>query len=245
MVRSQTRRPPAVALAAGVALLALVWVAGPRGQPPLYDSTLGPAEPYRYCQPPQGFRSKTPLRIDRTVSVANGVSPALAEVTQEQPPQAQLLAPANALAVPPGATFLHVTVECAPPPAVLPLDGGLDGNVYAFTVAAGAGVAEVRPGQQVTVVLRGPAGVPSPILERFAAGQWMKLDTQPLGNTSPDSYAANVTGLGDIALVVLNSVVPAADGGTHTGLIVVLVIVAVALFAAGAVLSLRGRSGGG
>jgi hypothetical protein len=69
----------------------------------------------------------------------------------------------------------------------------------------------------------------------------MKLDTQPLGNASPDSYAANVTALGDMALVVTDAVVQ-VDGPDHTLMIVALVVVAAVLVAAGAVLTLRGRS---
>jgi hypothetical protein len=230
-------------LAAGAVLLALVWLAGPASQPPLYD-TLGPGEAYRYCQPPPGFApQKPPSTVDHNVPVVNGQSPPIAGSTGEQPPQAELLAPANVFVVPPGAVTLRVAILCAPPPRVLPPDGRLDGNVYQFTVSADGTPLGIRPGQQVTLVLRGPAGAPNPVMERFAHGQWMRLDTQPLGNTSPDSYAANVTALGDMALVVADAVVP-VHGSNHTLTIVVLVVVAGALVAAGAALTLRGRSRG-
>ncbi len=240
MLRSVTPRRSAAVLATGAVLLALAWLAGPASQPPLYDS-IGPGEAYRYCQPPPGFaQKKPPATVDHNVRVVNGQSPTIADSTEEQPPQAELLAPANAFAVPPGVVTIRVAILCAPPPRLLPLDGRLDGNVYSFIVSANGTPLAVRPGQQVTEVLRGPAGAPRPVMERFADGQWIRLDTQPLGNTSPDSYAANVTALGDMALVVANAVVPVVTPD-HTLQYVALAVTAVALFAAGTVLALRAR----
>jgi hypothetical protein len=60
-----------------------------------------------------------------------------------------------------------------------------------------------------------------------------------VGNTAADTYAASVTELGDIALVVSNTVVPVGDD--HTVLIVALTAFAVALVAAGAFFTLRRR----
>jgi hypothetical protein len=228
-------------LAAGAVLLAAVWLAGPAGQPPLYDS-VGPGEPYRYCQPPPGFTSQKPAsQVDHNVAVLNGQSPPIADGTAELPPQAQLLAPANAFMIPPATVTIRIVISCAPPPALLPPDGRLDGNVYMFLVSASGTPVNIRPGQSVTVVLRGPAGAPNPVMERFADGQWMKLQTQTLGN-APDSYAANVTALGQIALVIPNTVVPVEPTTDHTGLVLALSVVAIAVFAAGTVLALRGRS---
>ncbi|MEA2618608.1 MAG: hypothetical protein QOE72_4391 [Chloroflexota bacterium] len=242
MLRSASPRRPAAVLAAGAALLGLVWLAGPASQPPLYDGPVV-AEPYRYCQPPPGFApQQPPSTVDHNVRVVNGQSPPIADSTAEQPPQAELLAPANVFVVPPGAVTIRVAMLCAPPPRVLPPDGRLDGNVYRFTVSAGGTPLGIRPGQQVTVVLRGPAGAPNPVMERFANGQWMKLDTQPLGNASPDSYAANVTALGDMALVVVDAVVP-VEGSDRTPMVAALAVVAVALVAAAALLTLRRSSG--
>jgi hypothetical protein len=232
-----------VVLVAGAVLLAVLWLIGPRSQPPLYD-TIGPGEPYRYCQPPPGFGpGKAPSQRDDSLPVPTGQSPPITPSTDEMPPQAELLAPEGAFAVPPGTATIRVAIQCAPPPSVLPPDGRLDGNVYTFTVAAAGTQLSLRPGQRITVVLRGPAGAPNPVMERFQAGQWMRLDTGQLGNTAPDTYAANVTELGDIALVVSNTVVPVGDD--HTTLLIVLTAVAVALAAAGAVFTLRRRPGGG
>ena len=232
------------ALVAGAGLLALAWGVAPRSAPPIYDSGPILAEPYRYCQPQPGMTSgRPPGSVDHVLPVTGGQSPAMAETTDEQPSQAQLLAPQNAFAVPPGTTSLHVTIRCADPPAVPPVGGHLDGNVYSLVVAAGATPLAIRPGQQVTVVLRGPAGVPGVTLELFTGGAWTRLDTQPLGNTAPDSYAANVGQIGDFALVA--APLPAnPGGGSDTGLIAVLAIVAVLAVAGVAVALLRRRSGG-
>jgi hypothetical protein len=228
-------------LAAGAALLALAWSLAPPSTPPLYDGGPIIAEPYRYCQPPAGLSGgKTPGSIDQALPVQGGQSPAMAETTDEQPSQAQLLAPQGAFAVPPGTTSLHVTIRCVPPPPVPLLGGNLDGNVYSIVVAAGATPLPIRPGQQVTMVLRGPAGVPNVTLELYSGGAWTRLDTQPLGNTAPDSYAANVSQLGDFALVAAPT--PGSAGGGSGGGVAVVVIVAVVVAAGGTLLLLRSRS---
>ena len=228
MARSQwwRRLPPVVA--AGVTLLAL---------------SSGP-EPYRYCQPPPGHTSAPPpARVDHNLRVVNGQSPPVEDSTGESPPQARLFAPLGAFAVPPGAITIRVVIECAPPPSMLPPDGALDGNVYSIAVTAGGAPLSLRPGQQATVVLRGPAGTPSAVLERFDSGLWTKLQTTRATDV-PDTYSAAVGELASVALVVSNATVPLATGDDHTGLLLGVVGVALAIFAAGALVVMRGRAGG-
>jgi hypothetical protein len=235
-------RRAAATLAAGAALLALAWCAGPRSAPPLYDGGPIIAEQYRYLHPPPGFtNTKPPGTIDVTLSLEGGQSPAIAETTDEQPAQAQLLAAQGAFTVPPGATGVRVTIAAVGPPRVAPTDGSIAGNVYRFAVTAvpGATPLPFRAGQQVTVVLRGPAGVANPTIEVWDGARWNRADTTPLGSSSPDSYAANLTMLGDMALVP-PTVAPAASGG-GAGLIVAAAVVAVVLVAAAAVLVRRRR----
>jgi len=236
-------RPRATAaLAAGVAALALVWILGPGSAPPLYDTGPIVAEHYRYLHAPAGFTvTKPPGTIDATLKLEGGQSPAMAETTDEQPAQAQILAAQGSFVVPPGTTAVHVLIHPVDPPPVKPPGGSLDGNVYTFTVAAlprGTPMT-LRSGQQVTVVLRGPAGVAGPVLNVWNGTAWTALDTTPLGNTAPDSYAANVSGLGDIALVAAPPVPHSDGGGGSTGIIVAVVIVAVVLAGAASVLVLR------
>ena len=244
MAGSQRRRRPPAVLAAGAALLAVVWLVGPRSQPPLYDS-LGP-EPYRYCQPPPGqATARPPARVDHNLRVVNGQSPPIDDSTGELPPQAQLFASLGAFALPAGTVTIRVVIECAPPPSVLPLDGPLDGNVYSFTVSAGGTPLSLRPGHQAMVVLRGPAGTPQAVLERFESGQWMRLQTRQAGAGGVDTYTAMLGDLANVALVVTSTTVPVATGDDHTGLILAALGAAVAIFAAGALVVMRGRAGSG
>jgi hypothetical protein len=232
----------AAVLAAGVALLGLAGGLGPRSAPPLYDSGPIIAEHYRYLHPPPGFTAtKPPGVIDVTLALEGGQSPAMAESTEENPAQAQLLVAQGAFTVPPGATKVHVTITPVDPPSAAPQGGVLDGNVYRFAVTAlpSGSPMPLKSGQQVTVVLRGPAGVGTPVLDLWDGTTWAKLDTTPLGANSPDSYAANVTALGDIALVAPPTT--SNGGGGNAGVVVAGVIVAAVLVAAAIVLVLRRR----
>jgi hypothetical protein len=237
-------RRAAATLAAGAALIALAWCLGPRSAPPLYDGGPIIAEHYRYLHPPAGFiNTKPPGTIDVTLTLEAGQSPAIAETTDEQPAQAQLLAAQGAFTVPPGATGVRVVVRPVEPPAVAPAAGSIAGNVYRFAVTAvpGGTPMPLRTGQQITVVLRGPAGVVNPTLEVWDGARWNGAETTPLGSSSPDTYAANLTMLGDMALVT-PPVAPAANGGgSGAGLIIAAVVVAVVLVSAAAVLVLRRR----
>ncbi len=235
----------AAVLATGATLLGLAWGLGPRSAPPLYDSGPIIAENYRYLHTPAGFKgTPPPASIDVTLNLLQGQSPPMAETTSELPAQAQLLAAQNAFAVPPGVIAVHVVIRAVEPPPTAPPDGALDGNVYEFLVTAPAGTTPLplKPSQQVTVVLRGPAGVQGAELELWdgTAMAWKKLDTQPLGGTSPDSYAANVSELGDIALVAPPQT--AGDSGGSGGIIVAVVVIAIVVAAAAVVLVLRRRT---
>ena len=237
-------RRAAATLAAGVTLLALAWGLGPHAAPPLYDGGPIIAEHYRYLHPSPGFTvTKPPSTIDVTLKLEGGQSPGMAETTDENPAQAQLLAAQNTFTLPPGTTAVHVTITPVDPPAVAPQGYELDGNVYRFSVTAvpGGAAPAFRPGQQVTVVLRGPAGVAGPVLEVWDGTAWSKLDTTPLGNTAPDSYAANVGALGDIALVAPPASSNGGGGGGSAGIIVAAVIVAAVMIGAATVLALRRR----
>ena len=200
-------------------------------------------EPYRYCFPPSGVQqTKAPTSVDHTLELEDGGNPAMDETTDEQFAQAQLLAAKNSFVVPAGATQVRVQIRCVAPPAVAPLGGRLDGNVYHFAVSAGTVPLSVRPGQVVTLLLRGPAGAPNPVLEIFSKGGWRRLDTQPLGMTSPDAYATNATSLGDLALVVAQPADLGGGGSRPTGLLAGAVAACVVVAGAAGVLVLRRRS---
>jgi hypothetical protein len=203
----------------------------------MYEGLPGPAEPYRYLHPPPGLGSTPrPSSGHVTAPLRDGQSPALSPATTEMPPQAQLLAAQGAFVVPPGVTAVEATIAPVDPPPVAPIGGEVAGNVYDIEVTASGLPLAVRPGRAVTVVLRGPAGFGRPAIERFAAGAWTRLDTQPLGALAGDSYAADATGLGTVALVAAPG--PSPGGGGGDAFIVILAAGAV-LLCGGTLIALR------
>ncbi|HEV7465327.1 MAG TPA: hypothetical protein VGP96_03440 [Candidatus Dormibacteraeota bacterium] len=227
----------AAALGVGAALLALTWRASPLPFPPMYEGLPGPAEPYRYLHPPPGLGSTPrPSTAHLTAPLKNGQSPALSPATAEMPPQAQLLAAQDAFVVPPGVTAVEATIAPVDPPPVAPIGGQVAGTVYDIEVTATGMPVAVRPGRTVTVVLRGPAGFGRPTIERFAAGAWSRLETQPLGALAGDSYAADTTGLGEFALVAAPGTSPGGGGGDA---FVVILAAGAVLLTGGTLLALR------
>jgi hypothetical protein len=184
---------------AGLAVMAIAQFAAPLGSPPLYDGVVV-QEPYRYLAPTQG-QAGSPTSYHASPAVQGTTSPQLVAATTESPPQAQLIAPPGALVLPAGTTALDVSVGAVTAPAP-PSVGPIAGNVYRFAVAdqAGAAVA-INPGMLPTLVLRAPDGIVAATIERFAGGAWQELATQPSGQ--PGIFLANVTSLGDFALIAL------------------------------------------
>jgi hypothetical protein len=202
----------------------------------MYEGLPGPAEPYRYLHPPPGLGSTPrPSSAHLTMPLRGGQSPALSPATAEMPPQAQLLAAQGAFVVPPGATAVEAAIVPVDPPPAAPIGGQVAGNVHRIEVTAAGTPLTVRPGRTVTVVLRGPAGFGRPTIERFAAGAWSRLDTQPLGALAGDSYAADATGLGEFALVAA----PASSPGGGGDAFVVILAAGAVLLAGGTLLALR------
>jgi hypothetical protein len=219
-------------------LLAVAWRVSPLPSPPMYEGLTTPAQPYVYLHPSPGLGSPNPPSSARvSVPPRRGQSPPLDPATTEMPPQAQLLAAQDSFALPPGTTAVVATVDAVDPPPVAPIGGDIQGNVYRVRVTAGDTELSVRPHHTVTVVLRGPAGIPSPTIERFAAGTWTRLQTIGLGTISGDSYTADTGGLGDFALVGRAAPPPGAGGDPF---LVVLAVSAVVL-TVGTLLTLRGR----
>lgn len=241
MSGSGRRRRPAGSLVAGALLLALAWASGSHARPALRDASTT-AGSYGYCQTPSGTGATPASQVDHNIVVLNGMSPAIDDRTAETPPQAELHAPVGAFTLRPGTVAIRVVISCAPPPGVLPADGPLDGNVYRFNVSAQGVPLGLGSGQTATVVLRGPEGAFNPVMERFEAGLWTRLDTRPVGGGAPAGKTATVSELGDIGLVATTSTVPLQTSGDHTALIIAVTVLAVILFAAGAMFTMRGRT---
>jgi hypothetical protein len=201
----------------------------------MYEGLTAPAEAYRYLHPPPGLESKPPTSARESVPPRQGESPPLDPMTTEMPPQAQLNAAQDTFALPPGTTAVVATVDPVDPPSTPPVGGDIQGNVYRIRVSVNGTELPVRPRHSVTVVLRGPAGIPGPTIERYAAGTWTKLTTLGLGSLSGDSYTADTDALGDFALVGRAAPPPGAGGDPF---LVVLVIAAVVL-TVGTLIALR------
>ncbi|HEX3604626.1 MAG TPA: hypothetical protein VH134_01800 [Candidatus Dormibacteraeota bacterium] len=220
-------------LAAGALLIGGIWLVAPGAAPPLYDGLEAPAEPYRHLAAAPEFAGvRPPSSVQQRVPVSIGPGLRGAVMTDEVPPQAQLIFAPDTFAVPPATAAVDVSITPVPPPAVA-AHGRLDGNVYRLTVTAGASALAIGAGRHATVVLRGPAGVAGPHVELFTGRRWTALETTALSLTAPDVYAANTGALGDVALVVPPST-PRTGGGSPT------VPIAVAALGAATLLGLGG-----
>lgn len=236
-------------LLAGAALVAAAWVVTRPPSPPLYDGIIGPAEPYRYLNPPPGATTHgQPSSASTTVAVSSSGSAAGFLNTSEQPPQVQFLVGEGALVVPAGSTSVTLTVTPVEPPIPLPAaDGRFDGNAYEVTATADKpGTVTVRPGgTPPTIVMRGPPGSNSAVVYRHVeGGSWQPLHTVPIGGQAPDIQAANTDQLGWFALVLSStssSSTSTGGSGGSSGFPVVAVVIplVVLLVLAGVIVSIR------
>lgn len=188
-------RLASVAIIAGTVVAIVAQRGAPIAGPPLYDGVVVVA-PYAWLSPPHGLHSGA--KSDReTFPVSNG---GFGAQTQEQPPQAQVSLDFGSLLMPAGTKSVIVTIRPVPPPSVAPSDGIVAGNVYRIEASNQAGEAvQVRPGSQITVILRGPTSLLAAYVELFAGGTWTSEDTDPVG--VPDMYTTLVGSFGDFALV--------------------------------------------
>lgn len=178
-------------------LLAAAWLVTPGLKVPIYDGIGAPDEPYRFIDPPAGYRRTTPPTIARgELSVSNGKSAESTINSAESGPQVSLFFPGGALRPTSGSG--PVTVTAAPVRAPAPAHGYFWSNVYHVAARSGAGnVALVTSGAQIQ--LRAPnAAQPGPTLEVLDGTTWHALKTYRTGN---DVYAGSLSQLGDFALV--------------------------------------------
>lgn len=225
-----------LACVVGLALAAVVQVAGPPAGPPLYDGVVSVA-PYKYLQP-AGTEAGGALGATLTIPVLGGTSPAVVLATPEQPPQAQLIAGAGALVMPAGATSLVMSITPVAP-AASPSTGTIAGNDYRIAVTDQAG-APVSPeqGRNVTLALRDPGSTDLARIELLSGGTWQPLATVSAA-VSGTYETTGLTSFGDVALVGTVSATAAGTGVSPFAL-VTAVAVALALLAFGVDL-LRGR----
>ena len=228
------RRASLLSLLAGLAVITVAQLAAPLGSPPLYDGVIV-LDPYRYLAPGPG-QVGAPTSFHASPGVEGTTSPQFVAATTESPPQAQLIAPPGAFVVPPGTTTLAVSIEPVPasqPPAT----GPIAGNVYRVAVADPSGtelvISQATP---PTLALRAPGAIPAATINQFADGAWKELATQESGQ--PGIFLANVTTLGDFALIAAPTAGP--FGLDPTLLAVAAVAAAISVVVLG-YLTLNGR----
>jgi hypothetical protein len=200
---------PAAVLVIGLGLTGLVAMTSSLRTPPLLDGVFL-EDPYRWVEPPPGGDGDPPS-ITMAQPVVDGSVPLLAVATSEVPPQAQIIAQADAFAI--SEDTVSVTVSIQPS---APTDQTIAGNVYRFSVTDEQGGAlEIRPGAQVTLVIRAPQQDLIAQIARFDGSSWVTMPTEFGG--LPDLFAANITQLGDFAVVVTGPVPSGSVGASASG----------------------------
>jgi hypothetical protein len=223
-----------IALIAG-ALIALAWLLMPPRGLPLYDGLGLPPEAYRYLQPPPNtFHSnKKPTSGVVSLVLGNKTLPEEDVYTTEQPPQAQLILPADAAHVPPNAGKITISVRPVPPPGQ-PSSGAIEGNVYAFAITTQSGASiPLRSKTSATIELRDPNLRDSPVIAHYDHGSWVSERTGKFLGTP--IFGATVSSLGDYALIGSGRGAATATGSTWIVYVVIGAII-VALTAVGLVL---------
>jgi hypothetical protein len=168
-------------------------ILAPLPAPPLYDGVVI-EEPYRYLSPGPG-QAGNPTSFTAEEPLGDSVSPPIAAATSESPPQAQLIVPPGAFAIPPGTTAVRLSITPVTP--VTP--DAIVGNAYRITATNQAGSAVTQlPGSRPTLIMRAPAGATDVAIVQLVGGSWQELPTQSSGQ--PDTYYGDVEGPGDFAL---------------------------------------------
>ena len=138
----------------GLAALGLAQLAGPARRLPLYDGVVV-EDPYRYVAP-SGAQAGSPGTGELVVQVSGSSSPSLVVVTNENPPQAQLIVPAGAIALAAGTTSLNGTLTPLAPTAEQ-LHANAIANIYRMTVTDQSDQpVALASGMQATIILRSP-----------------------------------------------------------------------------------------
>lgn len=200
------RRLGLFAVLAGALLALAVQVAAPVSVP-LYDGVVV-QEPYRFLHPTSD-QAGDPTTYADTKPVTEAASPAFAAATTESPPQAQLIAQADAFALTSGVTSLNVWITPIDAPAP-PAGGTIAGNVYRFSVTDQAGHPAAPKACEGcrSLLLRAPDGVLEAEIMRFVDGAWVDVETVHAGMVG--LYQTNANVLGVFAVIAGGSSQPVA-----------------------------------
>ena len=199
-----------LAIVGGLGLALVVQLRAPVGVP-LYDGVVV-AEPYRYLHPANADQPDDPTSASSTEDVSGNESPVFALATDEQPPQAQLIAQSDAFQLPPGTTQLAISIKPVDAQAQ-PTSGSIAGNVYRFAVATqdGAPVPAKSCDACLSLVLRSPEDVTDGTVAQFESGAWVAVDTFHAGTVA--MFQANAKTLGDFAVITGSASGPGGSAG--------------------------------
>jgi hypothetical protein len=216
------------------ALLVLVWRVSPVTAPPLYDG-ICIADPYR------GLGTNPAPSSATKMYPPSGAFPTSEIVTNENPPQAQLLMTDGTFSSP--QSTLTVSITPIPAPPVQPDDGPIDGNVYRFSAMTTSGESlQPLPHNPVTLLLRATRGSPPRTVERLDGTKWTPLQTFNSG--CGDTFEAVSDRLGDFATVVTGQANPPAPSGSGPPLAAIIAAGVVVVIAAALLLVRLNRSPG-
>jgi hypothetical protein len=230
-------------LVAALTALGLAWAVAP-GAVPLYDGLSLPDEPYRYVAPPAGSQHTAKALSAKGSSAVDAKTNAdtIYVNTDEQAPQVNVVIPRRLLALSTAART--VTVSAVPiAPDRQPAKGTIDGNVYRVSATsdpAGTVAFAPPPGDAVTasdVTMRATTAQrpgPSFLYRPQPSQAWRVLTVYTSGN---DIYSTQFAGFGDYALAF--GVVASTQHGSSVAAILVSVLLAVVLLAAGTVIVVR------
>ena len=217
----------------GMAALGFAQLDGPARRLALYDGVVV-EDPYRYVAPAPG-QAGTPGTGEAVNQVVGSSSPSIAVLTSESPPQAQLIAPIGAFALPAGTTSLTATLTPLAPTSAQ-TQAGTVGNVYRMTITDQNGQqVPLATGVQATVILRVPDQNVQVAVGRWDGSAFTILPTTT-GNQA-DLLRAQVDSLGDFALV------PGSSSGPGSGLLLLAGAILIGLAVIAGVVLVRRRSG--
>jgi hypothetical protein len=176
-----------------------VVVVGHPHVPPIYDGIGFPDEPYRFVDPPAGYReTQAATPAEQSVPAASGhTTRAVTVNSSESGPQVSLLLEAGAVRTPAEVSSVMVRAE----PVHLTGDkppGYVWGNVYRVGFTTADGAAQQASGAEAKIQLRSPSLQSGPTLYvRHAGGGWTALHTVQPGR---DIWGADLAGVGEYVL---------------------------------------------
>jgi hypothetical protein len=236
---SAPRRRLAVGLVVTLAYAAVaLWAWGPPVRP-LFDG-IGPAQPYRWVNPPAAFAptNQPPGNATHTV-LLTAVGSDAASISTSPDAQAAIILKEGTFPPRKGETAVVVKIDPLDPATIGPPPAGMryDGNAYRFIAAYKKSGIEPPLTQPATVVLTFPL-VATKLLRRDG-NVWTDLTASPVA-TSLQIFA-NTTKLGVFVAVgpPLNTKLPSK--GTFPAALVISLGAAAAAVVAGLFARLRGR----